>query len=132
MSLRAAVDVLVAQCHDAAAKAGWWTDLGTGGSLRGFYVPGVTPPVNVGERLMLIVSELAEGMEGARKGRMDDHLPLRPMLEVELADAVIRIADLAGGLGLDLGGAVADKLDYNRQRADHTLAARRAVGGKAW
>ena len=38
------------------------------------------------------------------------------MVEVELADAVIRIADLAGALGLDLGGAIAEKLEYNRNR----------------
>ncbi|RZK79787.1 MAG: hypothetical protein EOO85_02735, partial [Pedobacter sp.] len=46
-------------------------------------------PREVGTCLMLIVSEVAEAMEGDRKGLMDDHLPERPMLEVELADAII-------------------------------------------
>jgi DNA-directed RNA polymerase subunit alpha len=50
---------------------------------------------------------------------MDDHLVNRPMLEVELADAVIRILDMAGGLGLDVAGAIAEKLNYNDSRADH-------------
>jgi len=71
-------------------------------------VRGQPPKVNVPERLMLIVSEIAEAMEGHRKGLMDDKLPTRPMLEVELADAVIRIFDLGGGLSLDLGGAIAE------------------------
>ncbi len=71
---------------------------------------------NVGEMLMLITSELSEGLEGHRKNLMDDHLPHRSSLEVELADAMIRILDMAGGLQLDLGGAVAEKLAYNRNR----------------
>ncbi|XUM19805.1 hypothetical protein ACRAVF_19255 [Bradyrhizobium oligotrophicum S58] len=38
---------------------------------------------------MLIVSEIAEAMEGERKSLMDDHLPHRKMVEVELADTLI-------------------------------------------
>lgn len=53
---------------------------------------------NIGELLMLTVSEIAECMEGERKDLMDDHLPHRKMAEVELADAVIRIADILGSL----------------------------------
>lgn len=132
MSMIAAVSVIVNVCHHAAHKAGWWTDLKSGEDKRCFYVPGRPTPVNVGEKLMLCVSELAEAMEGARKGLMDDHLPNRTMLEVELADAVIRIADLAGGLGLDLAGAVVDKLAYNARRVDHTIEARQAAGGKSF
>jgi hypothetical protein len=63
---------------------------------------------------------------------MDDHLPHRPMVEVELADALIRIFDLAGGYGYDLGGAVAEKLTYNAQRADHKMSNRQATGGKKY
>ncbi|HQU05415.1 MAG TPA: hypothetical protein PLT25_11960 [Acidocella sp.] len=100
----------------------WWHDLHTGDRLDR----------NVGEMLMLIVSEIAEAMEGHRKGLMDDKLPHRPMLEVELADAVLRILDLAGGLKLDLAGAVLEKSKYNVTRVDHTAAARLALGGKAY
>jgi hypothetical protein len=71
-------------------------------------------------------------MEGARKGLMDDKLPHRPMLEVELADAVIRIFDMAGGLHLDLGGAIAEKLAYNASRADHKPENRIKPGGKTF
>lgn len=98
----------------------WWIDINTGAPLDR----------NKGELLMLIVSELAEGMEGARKNLMDDKLPHRPMLEVELADAVIRICDMAGGLGLDLGGAIFEKLEYNKNREDHKIENRLTENGK--
>jgi len=52
------------------------------------------------------------------------------MLEVELADAVIRIFDMSGGLGLDVAGAIAEKLIFNATRIDHTIESRRAVDGK--
>jgi NTP pyrophosphatase (non-canonical NTP hydrolase) len=106
---------LIDTCHNDAAKSGWWDK-----------------PRNVGEALMLCVSELSEAMEGDRKNLMDDHLPHRKMLEVELADAVIRIFDLAGGLGLDLEGAISEKLAYNRQRADHKRENRQAENGKKY
>jgi len=79
---------------------------------------------------MLIVSEVAEAMEGYRKGLMDDHLPDRPMIEAELADAVIRICDLAGSLNLDLGGAIIEKQQYNRTRLDHSREERAKPNGK--
>jgi len=120
-------------CHGLAKSSGWWTDLETGADLTFTYAAlanGVKPPRNIGELLMLVVSEVSEAMEGARKGLMDDKLPHRHMLEVELADAVIRIFDMAGGLGLDLPGAIAEKLVFNANRADHKAENRRAEGGK--
>jgi hypothetical protein len=122
-------------CHGAARRSGWWTDPYTGQDLTYAYEPiqpGHKPPRNIGEMLCLIHSEVSEAMEGARKGLMDDKLPHRPMLEVELADAVIRIFDMAGGLHLDLGGAIAEKLAYNAQRADHKPENRIKPGGKTF
>lgn len=81
---------------------------------------------------MLIVSEIAEAMEGERKDLMDDKLPHRKMAEVELADAVIRICDYCGKYNYDLQGAVLEKLEYNRVRPDHKPEARAAEGGKKW
>lgn len=154
-----------------------------------------------GELLMLAVSELSEAMEGVRKSKpgaplMDDKLPNRPMVEVELADTVIRLSDSSVGLniglyaeivniraelsratpaanlleivkaigsvddallggnmesarhhlstaialcydyaehyGHDLDGAIDEKMTYNDNRVDHTYAARKAAGGKAF
>ena len=108
--------------------AGWWTNLETGESM--ITQAGEKPKRNVPEMLMLIVTEVAEAMEGYRKGIKDDHLPHRDMLEVELADALIRILDMAHGIGYDIGGAVAEKLDYNMRRADHKIENRLKDGGK--
>src|SRR3990167_9947278 len=114
------INELVDTTHEANKKR--WIDI----------FSGLPKERNVPEMLMLIVSELAAAMEGHRKSLQDDKLPHRAMLEVELADALIRLFDLAGGLGLDLGGAYAEKMDYNRTRADHTAEARKAPGGKQY
>lgn len=79
---------------------------------------------------MLMVSEISEAMEGARKNLMDDKLPHRPMEEVELADCVIRIMDYCGGRGLDIAGAIIEKMEYNRTREDHQIANRKKENGK--
>lgn len=47
--------------------------------------------------LMLVVTELAEAVEGVRKGGMDDKLTHRTNFEVELADAALRCLDLMVG-----------------------------------
>lgn len=108
--------------HNASISAGWWHDLNTG-ELR---------PLNVPEKLCLVHSEISEAMEGDRKNLMDDKLPHRKMIEVELADAVIRIGDLAGRMGLDIGGAIAEKLAYNADRADHKVENRKLATGKKY
>lgn len=116
------VNALVSICHGRAKAAGWWTNLETGEPLAR----------NNGEMLMLMVSEIAEAMEGDRKNLMDDKLPHRKMIEVELADTIIRIADFAGGRGLDIAGAVREKLEYNANRADHKVENRKLADGKKY
>lgn len=118
------------QCHDAAFNAGWWTDTETGEDVRTW--PDKFFKLWVGTKLMLTVTEVAEAMEGHRKDLQDDKLPHRKMIEVELADAVIRIFDFAGGMRFDIAGAIQEKLAYNRTRIDHTLAHRASAGGKAY
>jgi hypothetical protein len=89
-------------------------------------------PREAGTDCALIHSEISEAMEGFRKNLNDDHLPHRPMAEVEFADAVIRIADTCGKYGFDLGNALLEKSVYNAHRADHKKEAREAEGGKTF
>lgn len=124
-TLTNSVNQLVATCHGASLRAGWWIDPKTGESVT-------NNPMCFAQKLMLTVSELAEAMEGDRKNLPDDKLPHRPMREVELADAFIRICDLAGAYGLDLGGAIVEKLAFNALRPDHKLAHRMGEGGKTY
>lgn len=112
-------------------KVGWWKDSVSGRDL----VPGFNAADNIrntGLVLALIHSEVSEALEGFRKDLMDDHLPHRKMAEVELADTIIRIMDLAGAYEMDIGAALIEKLEYNKHRADHKIENRQAAGGKAF
>ena len=130
---RRAGDDLASICHAASFDAGWWRDPKTGMDLRQEAREGTRfGKALVAEKLCLIHSEVSEAMEGARKSLPDDKLPHRSMIEVELADAIIRIGDLAGALGLDLGGAIAEKMAFNAVRPDHKAENRTAEGGKAY
>lgn len=71
---------------------------------------------NFSSKIALVHSELSEALEADRKNLMDDKLPDRHGREVELADAMIRIFDLAGRYGMDLGGALVAKIAYNASR----------------
>lgn len=124
MTLFNAIFKLQVTCHDANKR--WWQDPKTGKPIS------PETPYLVPAKIMMIVTELAESVEGHRRGAMDSHLTMRPSLEVELADALIRILDLAGALNLDLAGAVVERLAYNAVRPDHAHKARTADGGKAY
>lgn len=119
-SLARAVNKVSEICFNASLKGGWWTNLETGERKER----------NKAEMICLMHSELSEAMEGVRKNLMDDKLPHRTMEEVELADTIIRICDYAGGFGLDLGGAIIEKLKYNSERADHKIENRKKENGK--
>ena len=132
------MNMLSRHLHEDNVKAGWWTEeekewlthtrIGEGE----LYDPkkrklGI---MIVATKLCLAHSEISESLEGIRKGLMDDHLPHRSMFEVEIADVLIRLFDLAGATGIDLGGAMIEKLAYNKQRKDHKKEHRDGVGGK--
>lgn len=75
-------DAYAQHIHELNVK--WWHDK-EGNRLE----------LNKPERFQLMLSEVAEAMEGYRKSLQDDHLPQYPMLWVELADTVIRVMDSA-------------------------------------
>ena len=83
---------LTAQCHAIAREKGFWDE-----------------KRNIGEALMLTVTELAEAMEAYR--HQDDE-----NFREELADTFIRLLDLCGGLGIDIQAEIAKKSEKNKAR----------------
>src|SRR3990167_5408148 len=63
---------------------------------------------NVPEKLMLVVTELAEAMEAYREKNPTGETIIH--FEEELADVAIRLFDLCGGLGIDLRKSIASKM----------------------
>lgn len=61
-------------------------------------------------KLMLVVSECGEVAEAARKPELRDSIP------EEFADVIIRVLDMCGAMGIDIGLAVAQKLERNASR----------------
>lgn len=112
---------LVQQAHGNAVNHGFWEN-----------------PPEFGTSIALIHAELSEALEEVRAGnriRPGDPTPAvyysgggyiataptacakKPEgYAIELADAVIRIADLCGYMGLDLEAAIRKKMAYNATR----------------
>jgi NTP pyrophosphatase (non-canonical NTP hydrolase) len=105
--------------------------------IKGFWEDKETK--NVGEVLMLCVSELSEALEAHRKNKFaniksfemekryqvhGDKLNfeqsfqshIKDSFEDEIADTVIRLFDLSEGFGIDLEWHIRQKIDYNKTR----------------
>jgi len=87
----------IEECHGNAKEKGFWED-----------------ERNVGEMLMLVVSELGEAIEAHRTGSRG--LLAKDTFEDELADTAIRLFDMCGGLGIDLEKQIEWKMSFNRTR----------------
>lgn len=91
-------------------------------------------PKNIGELLMLVVSELGEALEADRDNKHADYVhfescvkdnisfeesfraSIKNSFEDEMADIVIRVADMCGYLGIDLEKHIELKMKYNATR----------------
>lgn len=118
---------IISIIHKNNTEVGWWTNLNTGESLKS--EDGIHK-INIAEKLCLVHSEISEALTAFRDNSQDEKLPHRSGLEVELADATIRIFDLSMGLGLDLTGAILEKIEYNKTRSDHQIENRLNGTGK--
>lgn len=69
---------------------------------------------NFGEAIALIHSEVSEALEAHRSGNLkDDKVPEFSGVEIELADVIIRIMDLAAGSDYNIAPALLYKTMYN-------------------
>lgn len=128
------LSTLVEWCHSSAYGSGWWKDLTTGTDLREEARANTRlGKAVVAEKLCLIHSEVSESMEGHRKSLPDDKLPQYSMFATELADVLIRLADLIGAMDeKDFAKIVVDKIMYNSIREDHKIENRMLENGKAY
>lgn len=106
------------EIHAVNVKNGFWEDKDT---------------KNMGETLMLVVTELAEALEAHRNGHHTNVIKLYEVASVndfktafethiknsfedELADVIIRMLDLCEGFGIDIETHIRLKLEYNKTR----------------
>lgn len=82
------------------------------------------------EQLSYIHSEISKALEGARKNAPSSIVEGHSAFEVHLAATLVRIFHVCDEQDLDLMGAIQEKFNYNKSRADHKLEARAAAGGK--
>jgi len=103
------------EAYSNSEKHGFWEDAVSGwDGSKPIYDTRIVP-----EKLCLIHSEISEALEHFRSGRFcyfRDEKGKPDGFGVELADAIIRIADLAEAFGIDLTALVNEKHQYNVNR----------------
>lgn len=97
------ISELVEQAHKNAKEKGFWSEWELSlmdDSLHNNFIA---------TRLALIHGEVSEALEALRVGDMENFAE-------ELGDIMQRVADLAGGLGIDLEGEIEKKMEKNKAR----------------
>lgn len=103
------INKLVKEAHENAVKHGFWEDYKSIKDLDCIMSEKALTNNAIGNRLMLIVSEVAEAQDGLRHGDIAN-------FKEELADIIIRTCDLCGGLGIDLEAEILKKMEINKSR----------------
>lgn len=114
------IEALVERAHTNSAMKGFWNEFtsaenaGDESKLRAL----------INEKLLLVVSEITEAMEELRSGHKPEEIYTgdagKPEgFGVEVADALIRLFDLVGGLEIPIGDIVLQKMGYNSESRGH-------------
>lgn len=90
---------LADEVHDNSVKHGFWEG-----------------PLNFGEKIALMHSELSEALEALRHPKQDSNCPEFTNEVIELADCIIRILDYCGYQQYPIGEALFAKHEYNKTR----------------
>lgn len=103
---------LCKDAHEIALEKGWYD-----------------PPKSFGEMILMCHTELSEAVEDYRGMGLEKYygepLPYRDGgngipkpcgVPIELADLIIRVADMCEHYGIDIEAAIAEKMEYNKTR----------------
>lgn len=110
---------LIKQSHKTAVEKGFWEGKTVNIKQASHkFLRGEEGDRNNSELLMLMVTELGEACEALRHGNpQSEHIPEFTSVEEELADTVIRLADMCGARGYRLEEALKAKMKFNKGRA---------------
>lgn len=109
------------EIHENAVEKGFWQDkLKVGGTETTWVKGSWTQLMFVAfrnSRLALVMTEIAEVIEACRVGNpVSEKIPPFSNAEEEMADAIIRLMDIAEGYGWNVIGAIFAKMEYNKTR----------------